>query len=498
MLEIPVTVEGVSHNVDSVDKLLHDILLTDLEGNLFILLSCIAKELSDEDESYYYNCGDNEEPLGHPLLSNLLIGVRVAAVVVSCLIVFHSAVVVTVAEHRGCDTDVSYVEVIVSLKDLGPVVNLGVIVSVVLVFQSLNENIAVLGTSVNCEASVNLIEKDEVVALIANSLDIGDGTDLVTGVTEGEEEVTAHIVGKYLTSLLVDDGPGALGANCGVHDGGCALNRACSRGGYLYLTGGRIEAVTRHNVCAGSVELLNGSVCAGGILTGDGILLSCLVDRGGCYVDKVFVVNSDIVILCGNHFLADCIGGSDGSPESLPSGNRYLLSADISVEGALVAHYDDTLVAGCGYDEQTAVGVNCNCDRSVDGIGVEEGALGLVNCLDEVTLLIEDYQTSVICIARVDKLFVNEEAAYTGKSVGNALLVYEGIDLELILIVLVKNVDAVGAGIGKVNHSVGANGDILGGADGLVRAGHVGTHIAGINNYVGNVCIGRRENESCG
>ena len=211
MLEIPVTVEGVSHNVDSVDKLLHDILLTDLEGNLFILLSCIAKELSDEDESYYYNCGDNEEPLGHPLLSNLLIGVRVAAVVVSCLIVFHSAVVVTVAEHRGCDTDVSYVEVIVSLKDLGPVVNLGVIVSVVLVFQSLNENIAVLGTSVNCEASVILIEKDEVVALIANSLDIGDGTDLVTGVTEGKEEVTLRVVCKYLTSLLVDDGPGALG-----------------------------------------------------------------------------------------------------------------------------------------------------------------------------------------------------------------------------------------------------------------------------------------------
>ena len=87
--------------------------------------------------------------------------------------------------------------------------------------QSLDQNVAVLGTVVNGKGGVGLVQQQHLVALVNDTGQtlLGDVTQLTAHITEGEEQVTVKVVGKDLTSLLVDDGPGLFGTDGHVHHG---------------------------------------------------------------------------------------------------------------------------------------------------------------------------------------------------------------------------------------------------------------------------------------
>ena len=83
--------------------------------------------------------------------------------------------------------------------------------------KSLNEDITVLGSLVNGKGLRGLIKEKHIVALIYDSCESGDVTKLTSLITEGEQEVTVEVIGKYLTSLGVDNRPGVLRSNCNVN-----------------------------------------------------------------------------------------------------------------------------------------------------------------------------------------------------------------------------------------------------------------------------------------
>ena len=273
-------------------------------------------------------------------------------------------------------------------------------------------------------------------------------------------------------------------ANTATTDHGC---------GDLYLTGGRIEAVSCHNVHTGSIELLYGSVCTGLISSCDGILLCRLINSGCCYIDEVLIIDCNVVVLCRYELVAYSRLRSDLSPESVPSRDSNLLSTDIAVEVAHIAHYDDTFVACRGYNEETAVAVNSDSNGSVDSVRIKESTGRLEYGLYKGTVELEDNDSRVLCIASVDVILVYEETADTCKAIGNALLVIKVLNGKQVLIIFIKHVDAVCLGVGNVDLIIVSDSNVSRSAE--IK---IATHIRCVYNYVGSICIRRVEHEARG
>ena len=117
------------------------------------------------------------------------------------------------------DTDVCGIKVGVSLEYLGPVLDSTVKLTLILVFQSVYQDVAVLGALEDRERLLALVEqKHRSVALVNDSRDLGGVTELGALVAECEEQVTVEIVGKYLAAVLVDYRPCLFRSDCNVGD----------------------------------------------------------------------------------------------------------------------------------------------------------------------------------------------------------------------------------------------------------------------------------------
>ena len=179
------------------------------------------------------------------------------------------------------------------------------------------------------KATLTLVKQKHLVTLIGYGRQTlaGDVTQLVTAVTEGEQQVALLIVSKDLASLLVDDRPSLLRTRGNVHNGGCAIDGI--RGLELlviHLTGGRIEAVTAHDLGTGGVEHLNGSVGTGLALRLDGTEHLLLGNGRGRYVNEL-VYQCNVVKLGRDVALSQVtlLLGLEASPDLIPSRNGNLL-----------------------------------------------------------------------------------------------------------------------------------------------------------------------------
>ena len=165
----------------------------------------------------------------------------------------------------------------------------------------------------------------------------------------------------------------------------------------------------------------------------------------------------DVVINNGS-FLCTCFSlciGLEGSPKDLPCRNGNRLCTDEANESSLGVHNDDTLVGGGRNNVDSAVGVNCHCNRLVCRVVGEQLAFGRVDDLLEVMrLFVKLYQTVVTGVAYPNGIVGNEHTLGGYQSVVVARTVKEGGDVALELEIAVENRDLVVIGVGNVNVAV--------------------------------------------
>ena len=157
-------------------------------------------------------------------------------------------------------SDVSNVEVIVSLEYLPPVLERLIVQAVILIRKSLKQDVAVLSSSVNSKRLISFIDDEHFIALINDSLNRGNVSGLNTVITEGEQQIAVLVISEDLRSFLVDDRPCSLGTYGNVNDLGRIRISVSLLVAYLDFTGRRIKSVSSHDVGAGSIELLDRSV----------------------------------------------------------------------------------------------------------------------------------------------------------------------------------------------------------------------------------------------
>ena len=485
----------MENDVEAVCDLLAEGSLLTGGSHALVDLGHPLEEHGDTHDHHNDDQEQEQEVGGHPLLTDLLVGVRPVIGVVCGLEVGQRVGVVLVTVHSLTDTDVSGIEVGVTLQNVGPEVDGQIEVLGCLGGDSVQQDVAVLGSLEDGDVIVGLIQDQHVGALVSDGLDGAQVTQHGTVVTEGEQQVTVEVVGVDTVSLLVDDGPGILGTDGGVDDGGYTGDLIGGAGGEVDLTGRHPEAVTSHDLRAVGVQKLDGGVGTGLILTLDRARNGAILDGRGGNVDQTLaLVDGDVVKLSGNLLLRSLtlLLGLEAAPDDLPRGHGNCLRADESGELALIGHNDDTLVGGGGYDVETVVRINGDSHGLVHGILIEQGGLGLLNDALEVTELIEDNDTVGAGIADPDQLAVllvclgDEHALRSGELIGHALVVGEGGDGEVDLVVAVQHHDTVVTGIGDVDVLSLVGNQVAG-----ILDGHVQAHVVGIDGGDGGVGVGR-------
>jgi len=360
------------------------------------------------------------------------------------------------------------------------------------VFQSLQQHVTVFGTAVHDDVVVGLIQEQDLVALVNDGF-YGTGvTGLDTYVTEYEQQVTVVVIREDLGTLFVDDGPGTFRTYSGIDDLGSAGDGGSGQVGDGNFTGRGPETGTLHNVGTGCVQLLNGSVVGRSGLAPDSVLLLAFVDGGGGYVNEVVFIDGDVVKFSGDVFFTLCslFVGLDLSPQNFQSTDGNLLSTDKSEEVGVVVDYDDTLIGGGRYHEQSAVLVNRTGNGLVDGAFFKQVGFRLLDDLFVVPFQVEHNDTVVVGIAYVDVFFVYEHAGGVVELVGNTMFVGEFLDFKLELVVAVAHQHTVAGSVYQVHLQVGPDKQVS-----RVIECHFQAHVCRVYHLVRHVC-GRRSQNS--
>ena len=497
MLEIPEAVKRMQHDVEGIQQLLP--VRTSLIGlldSLVDLCDVLGNQNQHNDQRQNTN-QQEQEVIRHEFLSDILIRGRPVESIVCSLEVFKGFLEFTVTVHSLTDTDVSCVEVGVSLEHVGPEVDRRGVILAVLCCDRIQKHVAVLGALKYRNALLILVQDQHCVALVADCLDAGDVTQQVsTLVTKREQKVTVKVVGVDSATLFVDDRPGLLGTACNVDQTGDAcrniLTCVSGLGGVVNFTGRRIEAVTAHDLGTCLVEQLNGSILTVLGLAADGACYGAFVNGGGGYVNEV-TVERDVVIL-GCHVglgVLSLLIGLESSPDDLPCGDGYCLCADKSGESTVAGHYDDTLVGGGGYNVKSFVLINCDCNRLINRVVIKQRAFRLLDHAVERAVSVEYYDTVCIGIADPDVLRGYEHTLRAGEAVHNALTVTEGGDDELELVVTVQHNDTVVRSVCDVNVLLIVTDHVTGVVEVEIEA-----HVCGVDGLLGGVSIRRIQSVS--
>ena len=439
MLQIPEAVERMEYDVERVYQFLPQTLSSDLERRPRVDFAGVREELDDQDEDRDYDDRDDPEVLVRPVFSDLGVGLGPLGRLLDRLVVLHRFFVLTVAVKRFTDLDVRDLVVVVALQDLGPVVDRLVVLSVVVVLESVQKQIAVLGPSVNDEAVVLLVEQEDLGILIDDTGRFRDVADLISEVSEREQQVTVVVVCEHLGALLVDDRPRSLGTDGRVDYDGRALDLGGRGGGDADLAGRRVEAVALHDVLAGGVQLLDRSVVVIRRSGFDRRLLHRRVDRGRRYVEEPVLIDLDVVQLFGGDLgaLFSLLLRLESSHDRLEDVHGVLLRSDEAGEHRVLVHDDDALVGRGGDDEESAEIVDRDGDRFVDRAFLEDRRLRFFNYFNVVAFRIEHDDTVVVRVADVDVLVVDEDAGGTRERVGYSVFVIERINNEVEFVVAV-------------------------------------------------------------
>ena len=121
----------MEYNVESIKKLFSVGSLFSGCCNSLIYLVCILHKLGAKDANCNYEYRNEKDILGYPLLTEFLESVGVVGCVICSLIILDSLGILTASVKCVTYTDVRCVEVGVSLKDLCPVFNCSVILTLV-------------------------------------------------------------------------------------------------------------------------------------------------------------------------------------------------------------------------------------------------------------------------------------------------------------------------------------------------------------------------------
>ena len=268
------------------------------------------------------------------------------------------------------------------------------------------------------------------------------------------EKVTVGIVGKYSAALLVDNTPGIVGTESNVNDRGRTAYRKLGRSKVLEidLTGRRPESLALHNVGTAGIELFNGSIVTGFVVSFDSKTHLTLIDRVGRNVEEALSVDGEVVKLGGNLFFArlELLGCFEHSHKVFPSVVGNLLRTDESVEGAVTVKRNYAVVhRGCN-NVDTSCMVNRNSNRSVYGSLRKHLALGLGNDVYKITELVENNNTGVIGVGNKNLVIGNKNTAGRRKCIRYTELVGKRADHETEIVSLVKNYNLVLTGIRNV------------------------------------------------
>ena len=121
MLEVPESIEGMEDEVEAIEKLLCEGSLAACSCSSLVDLCSLLKEEGYKNNDTNDENGNEKNVLRDPLFSDLLVGVGPSVGIVSSLVIRKCFLILTVTVKSITDTNVSSVEVGVSLKDLFPV-----------------------------------------------------------------------------------------------------------------------------------------------------------------------------------------------------------------------------------------------------------------------------------------------------------------------------------------------------------------------------------------